>query len=243
MGVSEKVAVVTGAGSGIGRAIAHVLAEERFQVVAVGRSLDKLRQTAEMSPVAGAIKPHGADVSVTDLAEGVVAEVLTDFGRIDVLVNNAGVNTKKRELADLATEDWERLLRINLTGAFLMIRAVLPTMRRQQTGLIINISSLAGLRASTLSGAAYAASKFGLNALSGVVALEEARHGIRSSVICPGEVDTPILEQRPEPVSAERRAKILQPSDVAEAVRFIVRLPPRAHVPELVIKPTTQPFA
>jgi NADP-dependent 3-hydroxy acid dehydrogenase YdfG len=243
MGDDKRVAIVTGAGSGIGRAIAHVLAEEKLHVVAVGRSIDKLRQTADSSPAAGVLEIHAADVSAPDQTERLIAEVLAKHGRIDVLVNNAGVNTKRRELTELSTEDWDRLLRINLTGAFLMIRAVLPTMRRQQAGLIVNISSLAGLRASTLSGAAYAASKFGLNALSGVVTLEEARQGIRSSVICPGEVDTPILEQRPEPVSPERRAKILQPTDVAEAVRFIVRLPPRAHVPELVIKPTTQPFA
>src|SRR5205807_1750197 len=134
------------------------------------------------------------------------------------------------------------LLRTNLDGAFYCTRAVLPAMLERQDGVIVNISSVAGLRASPLGGAAYAASKFGLRALGLTLAAEEKDSGVRVSTIYPGEVDTPILEVRPQPVSAEQRQKILQPEDVAAAVLFVATLPPRVSVPELVIKPTAQLF-
>lgn len=239
-----QVAVVTGGGSGMGRAIARALADAGCRVVAVGRTEEKLKETVEgHTTTTGSLTYWAADVASRDHVSGVVKWVQDKFGPIDILVNNAGVNVRDRQVANLSLDDWEYLLQVNLTGAFQMIHTILPSMRERKRGLIINISSIAGLRPSPLGGAAYSASKFGLNALSGVVSLEEADHNIRSTVICPGEVETPILDERPEPVSAERRARMLQPEDVAEAVLFIARLHPRAHVPELVIKPTAQAFA
>jgi NADP-dependent 3-hydroxy acid dehydrogenase YdfG len=122
------------------------------------------------------------------------------------------------------------------------VHHVLPLMRQQQNGLVIQICSISGMRASTLGGTGYSASKFGQAALGICVGREEGARGIRSSVIYPGEVDTPILDARPVPVGAERRAVILQPDDIAAAVRFLVELHPRAHVPELVIMPTVDEF-
>jgi NADP-dependent 3-hydroxy acid dehydrogenase YdfG len=230
-----QTAIVTGAGSGIGQATAQRLATMGCRVVAVGRNADKLQSVR--AAVGDVVVVRTLDVGDRDAVNALVAEIEAQFGPIAVLVNNAGVNAKRRSLAELTGDEWDRQLRINLTGAYNMIAAVLPGMRKTG-GLIVNISSIAGPRPSKLSGAAYAASKAGLDALSSVVSQEEAKHGVRSSVIRPGEVDTPILEARPEPVTPERRAVILQPDDVAAAVAFLVSLPPRAHVPEMVVKPT-----
>lgn len=243
MDLTGKVAIVTGAGSGMGRAIAHQFADAGCRVAALGRTESKLQETVATYSGTGSIAPRVCDVSsreqVTSLAEWVKQE----FGTVHILVNNAGVNIRDRQVAKLSPDDWEYLIRVNLNGPFYMISAFLPMMREQKEGLVINISSIAGLRPSPLGGAAYSASKFGMNALTGVLALEEGKNGIRSTVICPGEAETPILDQRPEPVSAERRAQMLQAEDIAEAALFVARLHPRAHVPELVIKPTVQDFA
>jgi NADP-dependent 3-hydroxy acid dehydrogenase YdfG len=241
--LAGQVAVVTGAGSGMGRAIAHGLADQGCRVVAVGRREEKLIETVDTYEGSGSIVVCKVDVGDRVQVEALYGWINGNVGPTDILVNNAGINIRDRALSKLSLDDWDKLIQINLTGVFHMIHGVLPTMRERKTGLIINISSVAGIRPSPLGGAAYTASKFGVSGLTGVVALEEARHGIRCSSICPGEVATPILDQRPEPVSAERRAAMVQPEDIAAAVVFIARLPPRAHVPELIIKPTLQEFA
>lgn len=241
--LAGKTALVTGAGTGMGRAIALALAGEGCRVAAVGRRRDKLEETARLASAGSRIVPFSADVGVAIEAQRVVREIEAALGPVEILVNNAGVNVRKRALADLSVEDWEYMIRVNLSGPFYLLHAVLKGMRTRQRGLVVNISSIAGVRPSPLGGAGYCASKFGLNALSGVLSQEEAARGIRSTVICPGEVDTPLLDERPEPVPPERRASMLQPQDVAAAVLFVVRLPPRAHVPELILKPAVQPFA
>jgi len=158
-------------------------------------------------------------------------------------VNSAGVNVRRRSLAELSPEDWDTMLRVNASGAFYCTRAVLPAMRQRREGLIVNISSIAGIRSSLLGGIGYTASKFAMSAMGITAAREESQYGIRVTNVYPGEVETPILEQRPTPVSAEHRSRILQPEDVAAAVVMIACLPPRAHVSEMVIKPTSQDFA
>lgn len=243
MGLSGQLALVTGGGTGMGRAIAHALAAEGCRVVAVGRRADKLADMAKDFAGPGQIAVRAADVADHGQVVSLMNWVGDNFGAPAILVNNAGVNIKARALDSLSVEDWNRVIAVNLTGAFHMIHAVLPAMRARRDGLIVNISSIAGIRPSILGGAAYTASKFGLTGLSGVVASEEAAHGIRCTSLCPGEVATPLLDTRPEPVSAERRAAMVQPEDVAAAVLFIARLPPRAHVPELILKPLVQEFA
>jgi NAD(P)-dependent dehydrogenase (short-subunit alcohol dehydrogenase family) len=241
--LTGKVAVVTGAGSGAGRAVAWRLADEGCRVVAVGRRPEKLAETTAQYRGAGAVAAMPADIADRERVAQLVREVDREFGGIDILVNNAGVNIRRRSVATVSLDDWDYLIRVNLTGAFLMIHATLPVMRRRGGGLIINVASIAGVRSSVLGGVAYSASKFGMVGMSGVVAQEEAPYGIRCTVICPGEINTPILDDRPEPVPEERRRAMLQPEDIAAAVAFIASLPPRAHVPELIIKPTTQSFA
>lgn len=238
-----KNALVTGAGSGIGRSIAIKLAEMGLRVALVGRDRAKLEETL-------ADFVHGKDTAlvapcdITDriAVESLIRKVEAELESIDVLVCNAGTNVKNRSLASLEPADWDRMIATNLTGSFNLVHHVLPSMRRQKNGLVIQICSVSGLRASTLGGAGYSASKFGQSALGICLGREEGPHGIRSSVIYPGEVETPILDARPVPVGAERRSVILQPEDIAAAVKFLVELHPRAHVPELVITPTVDDF-
>ena len=145
----------------------------------------------------------------------------------------------RRRLADARLEDWTRVIGVNLTGAYLCVQGALPLMRQRDSGTIVNISSMAGKRTSISAGVAYCASKHGLGSLTRSINLEERRRGIRACEICPGEVDTPILDTRPYPPPLESRVAMLQPEDVAQAVLFIVTLPPRAMVEELLITPTT----
>ena len=236
---TDKRIVVTGAGTGIGQAVAETFVGAGAHVALLGRRLEKLNETANKL-TASQVLCFSCDVSDRDTVNSTIHKITEDFGPINILVNNAGTNTNPRSVAEVNPSDWDRTIDINLTGAFNTIRAVLPEMRKQQDGIIINISSIAGVRASKLAGAAYSASKFGMVALTHSINEEEMDYGIRASVICPGEVETPILDHRPEVVSAEHRARILQPDDVAAAVLFIAGLPPRACVPELIIKPTSQ---
>ena len=236
----RKTAIVTGAGSGIGAAITSSLAAQGYLVFAVGRREDALRSTAAISAEAVRVCPLdvGDGVSVDEL----IASIIQECGRIDVLVNSAGTNTVDRAASEVSVEEWERILRVNATGAFNCVQAVIPQMREQGGGTIVNISSVAGRRAIPLGGVAYNASKFAMTALGTTVGEEEREHGIRVTNIYPGEVETPILDARPVPVSAEHRARILQPEDVAEAVLLACTLPCRARIPELTIVPTTQSF-
>ena len=145
-------------------------------------------------------------------------------------------------MSELAPDDWDKLMAINATGAFNCMHYALPLMRPHKTGLVINISSTSGKRAAPLGGVAYNASKFAMAALGTSANEDERENGIRVTTIFPGEVDTPILSNRPVPPSAEHRAKILKPADIADITLAIAKLPPLAHVPELVIKPIGQSF-
>jgi NADP-dependent 3-hydroxy acid dehydrogenase YdfG len=238
-----QTALVTGAGSGIGRSIAATLADMGLRVALVGRDRDKLER-ARAGLKTGRDRAFVATCDIADRSavKSALAEVTAAMGTIDVLVSNAGTNVRNRSLEALDPADWDRMIATNLTGSFNVLHYVLPLMRKQHNGLVVQICSISGMRASTLGGAGYSASKFGQAALGICLGREEGARGVRSSVIYPGEVETPILDARPVPVGAERRAVILQPEDIAAAVRFLVELHPRAHVPELVITPTVDDF-
>ncbi|MGH7127957.1 MAG: SDR family oxidoreductase [Planctomycetaceae bacterium] len=239
---TARTAVITGGGSGIGAACAFALADEGFRVAIAGRRAETLRETAANYRGDGEILTHAVNVADRPSVDALFRWADEQLGRVDVLINSAGVNVPNRSLEELEPDDWDRILAVNATGAYNCIRAVLPQMRRRGDGLILNVSSIAGIRASQLGGPAYSVSKFAMTALGRNVALAEREHGIRVTNILPGEVETPILAQRPEPVTDEHRRRILQPEDIAIAVVMLTRLPPRAHVPDLVIKPTTQPL-
>jgi NADP-dependent 3-hydroxy acid dehydrogenase YdfG len=243
MPLHGNVALVTGGGTGVGAAIARQFAAAGAQVVIVGRREALLAATS--AEIGGDIPVRTAVADVADRGQvkQMVDQVVRELGRIDILVNNAGVNIAARRLEELAPEDWDLLMDVNATGAFNVIQAVLPQMRTRGSGLIISISSISGHRPSALAGAAYSAAKHALNALTKVVAQEEERNGIRTTVISPGDINTPLLDKRPTPVSAEQRARILQPDDVAAAALFVATLPAHVSVPELVIKPVGQLYS
>jgi NAD(P)-dependent dehydrogenase (short-subunit alcohol dehydrogenase family) len=171
--------------------------------------------------------------------EAWIAGTVQRLGRLDVLVCSAGLNIKARALAQLTPEDWSRLLAANLDSAFHCTQAALEPMRRQGGGLIVYISSISA-RYPDASGAGYQAAKHGLTGLANAVRWEEQRHGIRTTLIYPGVVNTPLVLQRPVPPTPEQLAVALQPEDVAAAVAFVVGLPDRVWVPELEMRPVTQ---
>jgi NADP-dependent 3-hydroxy acid dehydrogenase YdfG len=244
MRLKGKKAVVTGGGSGIGKAIAEALVREGCDVVVGGRNLEKLLEvTNGMKEHRTKIAAHVVDVGDFQSVTQFMDWSRKELGGIDILVNAAGVNIKTRTLADMRPEQWDEVMRINAYGPYYTMHCVLEEMRAKKEGLIINISSTSGKRASMLGGIAYCASKFAATATATAASLEEGKNGVRVTSIFPGEVDTPILNFRPAPVSDERKATMLKPEDVAEAVVFVASLPPRAHVPELIIKPTVQDYS
>ena len=239
-----KGAIVTGAGSGIGEAVARSLAIEGAEVVTVGRTLAKLESAKAAAGDAGErLHPRAADVADPRAVDELLAWAGTRLPRIDILVNNAGTNVPDRALPVLRREDFDHVVRVNLNGVFYLMQAVLPEMRERGEGLIITIASIAGVRSGVVPGAAYNASKHGARALSLSAHLEEGGNGIRCCLIHPGEVDTPIMDRRPNAPSGERRARMLHPEDLAQAVIFVATLHPRANIPELMITPTVQPYS
>lgn len=242
MQLDGKIALVTGGGTGVGQAIAKVFAEAGAQVVITGRRQDKLEQTCAAIQAPKPVRSFAMDVADRSQVVALIDWINSDFGTIDIVVNNAGVNIRERRVEELKPEAWDYVFDVNTNGVFNVIHAVLPQMRARHDGVLITISSLGGVRPSILAGAAYSASKHATNALMQVIALEEKDNGIRSTIIAPGEINTPILDERPVKVSDEHKARILQPEDVAAAALFVATLPARVHVPELLIKPVTQAF-
>ena len=231
-----KVALVTAGGSGMGADSARALAKDGYKVGILSSSGKGETLAKEL----GGVGITGTNKSENDIKK-IVDTSLEKWGRIDVLVNSA-VHGPRAPILELTDQDWHEGMEVYFLSAVRPSRLVTPIMQKQRNGVIINISSVAGLRAGTVGGVAYNASKFGMSALGITVAEEHRELGIRVTNIYPGEVETPILDNRPVPVSAEHRARILQPEDCADAVMMVVRLPARANIPELVIIPTTQSY-
>lgn len=237
--LTDKVAWVTGAGSGIGQAAAIALAKEGATVVLTGRRREPLEETA------AAIKRDGgkAVVKPGDLMKApavarIAADIDKKFGRCDILVNNAGLNILERSWKQLSPADAEQVIDGNLTSAFYCTTAVLPLMRRHKDGVLIHTSSMAGRQPSLLSGPAYSAAKHGVVAMSHTLNMEECVNGIRSCVVCPGEVATPILDKRPVPITKEERSRMAQSEDVGDLIRYIACLPAHIVINEVMINPT-----
>src|SRR5688572_22986215 len=223
--LADKVAVVTGGGSGVGKATAALFLKEGAKVVIAGRDAAKLADAANELNAPDALRPRPTDVGKADQCEALINFATRTFGRVDILVNNAGTNLKARTLRELTPEAWDMMMSANLNGAFYCTKAVLPQMFERKDGVIVNVVSVAGKRANPLGGAAYVAAKFGMGGLGLVLANEEKDSGVRVSNVYPGEIDTPILVHRPTPVSEAQRSIILKPEDVAEAVLFVASLP------------------
>ena len=237
-----KTVWVTGGGSGIGLAGATELAKAGAQVVISGRDAAKLTKAvssaeAHGAPV-GSISALALDVAQREAVPAAAEAVQKRLGALDFLVNSAGVNTPKRHWNEIDAAGFDSTFSINLNGATYCTLAVLPGMRARKSGTIINISSFAGWSFSYLTGPAYTASKAAMMALTHSFNIEECMNGLRATVICPGEVATPILDKRPVPPSAEDKARMLQEEDLGQTILFVANLHPRACINELVISPT-----
>lgn len=233
-----KIAWITGAGSGIGLAGAQALAAAGAEVVMSGRRAEVLeREVLSIRKLGGRAEAEPLDVSDAQSVQRVMDILAARHGRVDILVNSAGLNNPTRSWKDQTVESWNQVIRTNLDGTFYCTRVVLPFMRAQKDGLIINISSWAGVYTSALTGAAYSGSKHAVVSLTETLNMEESVNGIRACVICPGEVATPILDRRPVPPSAEERARMLQPEDLGKTIRWIAEQPPRVCVNQIIISP------
>jgi NAD(P)-dependent dehydrogenase (short-subunit alcohol dehydrogenase family) len=232
-----RVALIFGASSGIGRAAAALFAEAGAAVALAARRGSQLAElAAELGTSGHRALALPTDVSHRDQVDRAVAATVERFGRIDVVVNAAGLNTQHRRISDLAQAEWDRVLMTNLTGAFNTTQAVLPHLRAHGGGLIIQFSSVSG-RWGDLSGAAYQASKHGVVGLCQATMVEERLNGIRVTAILPGLVDTPMPMRRLQPPDREILDKALQPEDVASACVFLATLPARTYIPELIMMP------
>jgi NADP-dependent 3-hydroxy acid dehydrogenase YdfG len=240
MGILDgQVVWITGAGSGIGFAGAQALAASGALVILSGRRSELVADGAEAIRKAGG-KADSVAVDVADkVAVAMAAKaILGKHGRVDILVNSAGTNVPKRHWNDMSVDAFDQVFAVNINGAFYAIAAVLPGMRQNKRGTIVNISSWAGMFDNALTGPAYTASKRAMIAMNHSLNIEECKNGIRACVICPAEVNTPILKTRPVPVSAEDMAKMLQPDDLGQTIRYVCEMPMHVCVNEIIISPT-----
>lgn len=236
---AKRVAWVTGGGSGIGQAGAEALAADGWRVIVSGRRAEALDAVVKaIAARGGEASPLVLDVANAAEVHAAAAGLVARHGRIDCLVNSAGLNIPKRSWADVTVEGWDQVVDINLNGLMYCIHAVLPTMRAQHDGTIINIASWAGRIVSKLTGPAYTATKHAVMALTHSLNMEEFRHGIRACALSPGEVATPIMKARPVPPSAEDMAQMLQPEDLGRTIAFVAGMPAHVCINEILISPT-----
>ena len=235
----KRVAWVTGGGSGIGEAGAEALAADGWIVVVSGRRKDALDAVVEkITESGGKAEAIALDVSKANDVNKAAEQILANHGRIDLLVNSAGINVPKRSWADMELEGWDKLVEINLNGVLYCMRAVLPAMRKQKDGCIINVASWAGRHVSKMPGPAYTTTKHAVLALTHSFNMDECVNGLRACCLSPGEVATPILKLRPVVPSEAEQARMLQSEDLGRTIAFVASLPPRVCVNEILISPT-----
>jgi NADP-dependent 3-hydroxy acid dehydrogenase YdfG len=235
----KRVAWVTGGGSGIGEAGAESLAADGWTVVVSGRRKEALDAVVgKIATGGGKAEAIALDVSHAADVNKAAQQILAKHGRIDLLVNSAGINVPKRSWADMELEGWDRLVEINLNGVLYCMRAVLPAMRAQQDGCIINVASWAGRHVSKMPGPAYTTTKHAVLALTHSFNMDECVNGLRACCLSPGEVATPILKLRPVVPPEEEQARMLQPEDLGRTIAFVASMPPRVCMNEILISPT-----
>jgi NAD(P)-dependent dehydrogenase (short-subunit alcohol dehydrogenase family) len=234
----KQTAVITGAGSGVGRAVAVALARRGWRIALLGRRRETLEETARLAGAADAdTLVFPCDIGRLEQVQAMARAVSDRFQTVDVLVNAAGTNVPRRALEVLSLEDYRAMMDTNLDGAYYCVQAFLPQMRQRRAGTIVNIISDAGKQASPKAGPGYVVSKFGLAGLTQAINAEERGNGVRACAIFPGDIDTPLLDRRPAPPSAEARARMMQPEDIADCALLAINLPPRAIIEELIVRP------
>jgi NAD(P)-dependent dehydrogenase (short-subunit alcohol dehydrogenase family) len=232
---AERIALVTGGGTGVGRAVALRLAALDWRVAIVGRRESALADTAAEAP--DRIQAHVCDVADISAVRRLHDRLAASWGALDVLVAAAGINVVRRGWLDVSPDDVRRMLEINLLGAFNVIQTALPLLRVRPSATVVTIVSDSGLTAHAKAGAGYIASKFGLSGLTESLNTELRESGIRASAIFPGDIDTSMLDLRPIPPTAAQRARMLTVDDVAECVMLAITLPSRAVLEKVVIRP------
>ncbi|QOV90792.1 SDR family oxidoreductase [Humisphaera borealis] len=233
-----KTAIITGSGSGVGRAVALRMAAEGWTVALVGRTAKGLEETRQLAGTnASNLHVFSCDIADPVAAEKTVAAAVNKLGGVTALVNCAGTNIPRRSLEVLNAGDYQSVIAANLNGTVYFVLGVLPAMRKAGSGTIVNIVSDAGMFANAKAGAAYVASKFGVSGLTQSINAEERQHGIRACAIYPGDIATPLLDKRPVPPPMEARAKMIQPEDMADCVMLCVNLPDRAVVEQMLVRP------
>jgi NAD(P)-dependent dehydrogenase (short-subunit alcohol dehydrogenase family) len=237
MDLNGKIALVIGGGGGIGLGIAKALAAEGCKVAIADNDEEALINAAKAVGGETGFAWQRCDITKREQVSQLFKWLDDELGPVDILVNSAGINVSNRMMSNIDPADFDRMMEVNTTGTFNCIHAALPAMRKKGAGLIINIVSLAGKRAMLLAGMPYCVSKFATSALGTFVNLEECGNGIKVTNIYPGETNTPIVDKRPTPPPPEKRAKMLQPEDIAACVVTVAKLPARAIVPELIITP------
>jgi NADP-dependent 3-hydroxy acid dehydrogenase YdfG len=237
--LAGKVAWVTGAGSGIGEAAALALAEEGATLVLAGRRREPLERVAtRIRDEGGTAHVQPADLMQSAQAQAIGVFLKNTLGRLDILVNNAGLNITDRHWDKLTPQGVDELVHGNLSAALYCVTVALPLMRAQKDGLIIHTASISGRFIGGFSGPIYTAAKHGIVAMSHTINMEECVNNIRSTALLPGEVATPILDKRPNPVGPEERARMVQPEDCGDLIRYIACLPARIVINEVMIAPT-----
>ena len=234
----NKTAVITGAGSGVGQSIALKLAALGWRVALVGRRAEALEETRHLAGDSGSqclVCP--TDIGRLEAVNAMAAQVLNEFGTVEVLVNAAGTNAPNRSLEVLTLADYTAMMDTNLHGAYYCVQAFLPGMRTRGSGTIVNIVSDAGKQASPKAGPAYAMSKFGMAGLTQSINAEERGRGVRAIAIFPGDIDTPLLDRRPVVPDAAARARMMKAEDIADCAVFCLTLPPRVIVEEMLVRP------
>ena len=243
MSLEGKVALVTGAGRGIGAAVSRSLVAAGARVALVSRTeSDLIELAAELDPSGQRVAVLPADVADDAAVERVFDEAEASLGPLDIFVNNAGIPTRRPfEVADYPTDDYDRIVGVNLRGAVMCARAALRRMRERRNGTIVNIGSISGIRAAP-DVLPYSIAKFGMEALSQTILAEATKYGIKTHLVAPGVTNSSIWDRKEVPLPADVRARMLEPSDVADVVMFLVQLPQRVRIDRVVLTPNVFPM-
>jgi len=236
--LNGKVAWVQGGAGAVGLAVAHSLVCAGAKVVISARDPNKLDQALETFKASEQVDGSLVDITQRESVFTAADRIVKQHGKIDILVNSAGVNPSKRHWHELSQKDWSDTVEVNLSGMFFTCQAVMRDMRQRESGCIVNIASWAGKYAAFFAGPAYASTKRAVLALTETINMEECIHGIRATSISPAGIDTPLLDKRPVPPPAEMRKTLLKPEDVADVVRYVVSLPSHVCINEILMSPT-----
>ena len=234
--LKDKVIWITGAGGGMGQDIALTLSKLKSKVILSDINKQSLKNISQKCPYFSSTKT--LDITDINQVKSVVKEIENDFGQLDILINAAGLNIQNRDWDDIKEDDWDKVFKVNINGMFYCCKSALQLMKKQNDGLIINISSWAGNHISYLSGTSYISSKHAINAMTETINMKYCNIGIRACSICPGEASTPLLDQRPIPLSQEEKNLMLQVEDISETVAFVAQMENHVCVNQITISPT-----